>query len=99
MFGFRYLRNVATLALDESRCVGCGMCVSVCPHEVFVIEDQRAHIADRDGCMECGACARNCAQGAIIVRAGVGCLEAIIRSALTGAEPDCGCARRSSDCG
>lgn len=56
MFGLRYLRNVATLVLDESKCNGCGMCVTVCPQEVLTLEERRAHIVDRDGCMECGAC-------------------------------------------
>ena len=98
MFGLRYLSNVATLALDESKCNGCGVCVTVCPHEVLSVDDRKAHIADVDACMECGACARNCASGAITVRSGVGCFEAIIRGALTGTEPDCGCGKRNSCC-
>ena len=80
MFGLRYLRRVTTLALDESKCSGCGMCVTVCPHEVLALESRKARIADGDACMECGACARNCEREAITVRAGVGCLEALVRS-------------------
>ncbi len=99
MFGLRYLRNVATLVLDESKCNGCGMCVTVCPQEVLTLEERRARIVDRDGCMECGACARNCPSGAIAVRSGVGCLEAIVRGALAGTQPTCGCAQGSSCCG
>jgi ferredoxin len=99
VFGFRYLRNVATLALDESKCNACGVCVTVCPHAVLCIEELKARIADLDGCMECGACARNCARGAITVRSGVGCLEAIIRGALARTEPNCDCAKGSSCCG
>lgn len=30
-----YLKNVVTLQLDEKKCTGCGMCLDVCPHEVF----------------------------------------------------------------
>ena len=58
MVGLRYLSDSVTLALMESRCNGCGMCVNVCPHAVFAIETRKARIADHDACMECGACAR-----------------------------------------
>ncbi len=30
-----YLKNVVTLKLNEDKCTGCGMCLDVCPHEVF----------------------------------------------------------------
>ena len=56
----KYLKNVATLKLDTQKCVGCGTCLAVCPHEVFVLEGRKARITDLDACMECGACARNC---------------------------------------
>ncbi len=86
----KYLPDVVTLELNESRCNGCRRCVEVCPHEVFVMAGKRARIKDRDACMECGACARNCAEGAISVDSGVGCAAAIIYGALTGNEPTCG---------
>ena len=86
-----YLKGVSTLMLDESRCVGCGICAEVCPHTVFRIRNRKAHIADADLCMECGACARNCAAQALTVRAGVGCADAVIRGKLRGTEPVCGC--------
>jgi len=86
VLGLRYLRGVTTLTLDESKCTGCGMCVSVCPHGVFEIEDRKARLVDRDACMECGACARNCAAEAIAVRSGVGCAYAVLRG---GSTPDC----------
>ncbi len=87
----RYLPDVVTLSLDEQRCNGCRMCVTVCPHGVFTIVDRRALIADRDACMECGACAKNCESGAISVDSGVGCAAAIIVGALRGTEPNCDC--------
>lgn len=99
MFGLRYLANVTTLTLDETKCSGCGMCLTVCPHGVFVLKDGKSQIKDRDACMECGACARNCRPGALTVNAGVGCLEAVIRGALTGTEPTCDCNSRKCCCG
>ena len=94
----RYIPNVVTLELDVEKCIGCGMCVDVCPHTVFVIEEQTARIADRDACMECGACALNCPTEALSVEAGVGCAAAIILGALRGTEPTCGCEENSSNC-
>jgi NAD-dependent dihydropyrimidine dehydrogenase PreA subunit len=91
-----YLRNVATLKLDSSRCSGCGMCVEACPHTVFYIKDHKAHILDSDLCMECGACAKNCAAKALTVNAGVGCAYAVIRGKLGGTEPTCGCSQGKS---
>ena len=38
MKGFVYISGVANLELDQETCVGCGMCVEVCPHRVFVME-------------------------------------------------------------
>jgi len=32
------LKNVVTLSLDSDRCVGCGMCLIVCPHAVFTMK-------------------------------------------------------------
>lgn len=92
MAELRYLENVVTLQYDEPTCIGCGMCPTVCPHGVFVMQGEKAALTDRDRCMECGACARNCPVDAITVEAGVGCASAIIYSWLTGEEPSCDCA-------
>jgi NAD-dependent dihydropyrimidine dehydrogenase PreA subunit len=86
----RYLRNVVTLELDENKCIGCEMCLEVCPHQVFRIDAGKAQIQNRDNCMECGACARNCPAEAITVRAGVGCATAIVIGKLRGSAPCCG---------
>jgi len=78
----RYLSDVTTLELDEDLCTGCGTCVTVCPQRVLRLQSRKAVIADRDACMECSACATNCAEGAVSVRKGVGCANAIIVSAF-----------------
>ena len=78
----RYLAGVSTLELSPGICTGCGLCATVCPHGVMVMDNGRARILDRDACMECGACARNCPPGAVTVQAGVGCAQAVINSAL-----------------
>ena len=91
MKGFRYLRNATTLELHQDACIGCGRCLEVCPHQVFAVTGRKAALVDRDACMECGACALNCVPGAIGVKPGVGCAQAIINGWLTGSEPSCDC--------
>lgn len=86
-----YLKDVVTLRLDEEKCVGCGMCLFVCPHAVLRRVNGRVEIRDRDACMECGACSQNCPVKAVNVRAGVGCATAVINSALGRKSTSCCC--------
>lgn len=95
----RYLNNVTTLKMTSEHCTGCGRCIEVCPHSVFVMKDKKSVIIDKDACMECGACVKNCAFNALEVKPGVGCAYAIIMGWLTGKEPSCDCSDGSSgDC-
>jgi NAD-dependent dihydropyrimidine dehydrogenase PreA subunit len=82
MKGFRYLKDVVTLKLDQAACIGCARCLEVCPHQVFVLAEKKAALRDRDACMECGACALNCPAKAITVDAGVGCASGMINEWL-----------------
>lgn len=95
---FRYIDGVATLALDREACIGCGVCIEVCPHGVLELEagkGSKARISDHDGCMECGACMTNCPASAISVTPGVGCAAYIISTWLARA----GVRSASSCCG
>jgi ferredoxin len=92
----RYLKNVSTLQLNADKCIGCGRCTEVCPHQVFEMQDRGCAVRARDLCMECGACVKNCPAGALEVKPGVGCAAAIITGWLTGSEPACGCSNDSS---
>jgi NAD-dependent dihydropyrimidine dehydrogenase PreA subunit len=84
-----YLKGVVTLKLDEKKCRGCGMCLEVCPHEVFEMNPRHAVILNRDACMECGACSRNCPFEAITVETGVGCAAAVINAMLGRTDQPC----------
>ena len=86
-----YLKDVTTLRLLKDKCVGCGMCLTVCPREVLAQNNGTVMITHRDACIECGACARNCPVMAITVRAGVGCASAIINAALGRKSSSCCC--------
>lgn len=84
-----YLKDVVTLKLDQQKCTGCGMCLEVCPHEVFKMNTRHVEIQNRDACMECGACHRNCPFEAISVQAGVGCAAAVINAMLGRTDQPC----------
>ncbi len=86
-----YLKDVVTLKLDQERCIGCGMCLLVCPHAVMNLSNGRVDVVNRDACMECGACSRNCPVNALSVRPGVGCAAAVINSKLGRKKSSCCC--------
>ncbi|MGM0607200.1 MAG: 4Fe-4S dicluster domain-containing protein [Candidatus Muiribacteriota bacterium] len=73
----KYLKNVTTLSFDKQKCINCFICVTVCPHRVFHIINNKVEIVDKNKCMECGACMNNCISGALFVNKGVGCAYAI----------------------
>ena len=84
-----YLIN--TLTYHPDQCIGCGVCVEVCPHAVFVMNGRKAVLVRQPACMECGACQVNCPTAAITVESGVGCAAAMISAALRGKkEASCG---------
>lgn len=93
-----YISNVTTLNLDVEKCIGCKMCITVCPHEVFRIENKKAKIISKDLCMECGACQKNCPAGAITVKSGVGCAAGVIAGVLNKKNAECCCAPQSTNC-
>jgi NAD-dependent dihydropyrimidine dehydrogenase PreA subunit len=55
--------------LDASRCTGCGICVDICPLDVFRMDKKggRAIIKYPDDCMTCFECELNCPAEAIYV--------------------------------
>lgn len=79
---FRYIEDAPTLKYDREKCIGCGLCVQVCPHRIFSLTQSKADLTDTGICMECGACAKNCPVEAISVSPGVGCAAFIINAWL-----------------
>jgi len=54
---------------DPDVCIGCGVCVSVCPQgAVRLVDGDRAHaLVDQASCRGCGICAAECPSGAMTV--------------------------------
>lgn len=59
----------------SERCKGCGLCVSVCPKKLVVIQKEKrsekgyftAVCTDQDACVSCAMCAMICPDCAIII--------------------------------
>ena len=81
-----YTKSVGIIAaIDDDRCSGCKMCISVCPYGAidFNKEDEIADITDVL-CKGCGSCASVCPSNAITQKGfDDDQISAMIRSALT----------------
>lgn len=53
------------LGYYEHKCIGCGVCVSVCPEGAHSITDGK-HTFDREKCVGCGKCESECLADALI---------------------------------
>jgi heterodisulfide reductase subunit A len=57
-----------TSEINEDTCIGCGLCVSLCPyHAISKTEDNKAQV-NRALCEGCGLCAASCPTRSISVR-------------------------------
>ncbi len=52
-------KGAVTLRGCTAGCVGCGLCVKICPHDAIHVEQNLAYI-DYDKCTSCGLCATVC---------------------------------------
>jgi NAD-dependent dihydropyrimidine dehydrogenase PreA subunit len=53
--------------LDQEACTGCGVCIEVCPSEVYQLIGERPEPVDPEECIECGACEEQCPAKAIVL--------------------------------
>lgn len=53
------------VSLDESECVDCGACISICPREVFTFDPDWKLTIDEKKCVICGKCVEACPSHAL----------------------------------
>ena len=46
--------------IAQEGCLGCGICVEVCPTGVFVMSSDKAVVMYPEVCNGCGICVENC---------------------------------------
>ena len=62
-----WLRNyvISKPLLDPVKCIGCGLCVKMCPPQSLKLKDGRP-VFDLPNCIRCYCCQEHCPKGAII---------------------------------
>lgn len=63
---FRVMLNI-----DQEKCIGCNICVEVCPSNIWHMNENKKAYPREDyepDCFICHACAVSCPVGAIVVQ-------------------------------
>ena len=65
------MSNITSFQVDQETCIGCGLCVKVCPSSILHLNEQRKCEMDEidrfgwNGCWKCEHCLAVCPRGAI----------------------------------
>ena len=59
-YGVQVIELVEKIVKDDEKCTHCGLCMSLCPMDVFKFDGEYRIIADVDKCIHCGFCVNAC---------------------------------------
>ena len=52
-------------SINDSKCVGCGLCVQACPASVLELVEHKSRVVNFDSCIQCKRCEKACAFDAL----------------------------------
>lgn len=55
------------IKIDQSRCTGCGECITACAESAIELKDGKAHVISDSFCDGLGACLAVCPEGALTI--------------------------------
>ena len=58
------MKSEHIVSVDESRCIGCNLCVTDCPTATMQMKNGKAVVTTQD-CIKCGHCQAICPQYAV----------------------------------
>jgi len=60
-------RKLIKFVINEEKCIGCTICLKVCPTGAIVGEVKKPHEIDTEKCVKCGVCVPSCKFGALTI--------------------------------
>ncbi len=82
--------KITEFRIDKDKCIGCELCIDVCPMKILEIQDEICVLEDAAKCIECGNCLRECQEGAI-------CIEGFSNADIANHQPAKSPKRQKSD--